>query len=278
MSAQETINNADDTEIRENPEIPGEKLREAESAGADSAGTDRGAEKTAEDGPAAGGASVREDGAELDGQAFAEWLNAVDAGEITPDSWERPGAETENAPAEPDGKGKSAGPEAKPEDLEARPADLEAQLAETRDQLLRKAADFENFRKRMNQEKQKAIEFANESLLLDIIPIIDDLERAIQSADTSEELAAIPAGKAMLDGIAMIEKRLVGQLESRWGLKRFHSAGEPFNPNIHEAVFMEKSTDVEEPVVQEDLIKGYMLKDRVIRAAKVKVLMPEESD
>ena len=148
-------------------------------------------------------------------------------------------------------------------------AALEAQLAEAKDQLLRKAADFENFRKRMNQEKQNAIDFANQSLLLDIVPIIDDFERAIQAAQSSNDFAGL------LDGITMIEKRLTGQLESKWGLKRFDSAGEPFDPNRHEALMMEKSAEVGEPVVQEDLIKGYMLKERVIRAAKVKVLMPE---
>lgn len=152
---------------------------------------------------------------------------------------------------------------------------LEAELADLRDQLLRKAADFENFRKRMNQEKQNAIEYANQSLLLDIIPIIDDFDRAIFSAESSEELICLPAGKLMLDGITMIEKRLISQLENKWGLKRFNSAGEPFDPSRHEALMMEKSPNVTEPTVQEDLIKGYLLKDRVIRAAKVKVLMPE---
>ena len=163
-------------------------------------------------------------------------------------------------------------------DLEAQLAETEAQLAEVREQLLRKAADFENFRKRMNQEKQRAIEFANESLLLDLIPIIDDFERAILSAEAASDLAGIPAGKAMLDGISMIEKRLTGQLESKWGLKRFNSAGEPFDPNFHEAMFMEKSPDVAEPTVMEDFAKGYTLKDRVIRAAKVKVLMPGDGN
>ena len=109
-------------------------------------------------------------------------------------------------------------------DLDHKITELEAQLAESRDQLLRKAADFENFRKRMNQEKQNAIEFANQTLLLDIIPIIDDFQRAIQSAEASTELTELPAGKAMLDGITMIEKRLMGQLDSKWGLKRFNSA------------------------------------------------------
>ncbi|MCL2191839.1 MAG: nucleotide exchange factor GrpE, partial [Treponema sp.] len=158
-------------------------------------------------------------------------------------------------------------------ELKAKLAEAEAQLAETREQLLRKAADFDNFRKRMNHEKQKAIEFANESLLLDIIPIIDDFERAIQSAEMSPELAEVPAGKGMLDGITMIEKRLTGQLEAKWGLRRFSSVGEPFDPNFHEAMLMEKSPDVEEPTVMEDFARGYTLKDRVIRAAKVKVFM-----
>jgi molecular chaperone GrpE len=148
-------------------------------------------------------------------------------------------------------------------------AELEAQLAETRDQLLRKAADFENFRKRMNQEKQSAIEYANQSLLLDIIPVIDDFERAIQAGEGSTDLTTF------LEGVKMIEKRLTSQLEAKWGLKRFNSAGEPFDPNRHEALMMEKSPDASEAVVQEDLVKGYLLKERVIRAAKVKVLMPE---
>jgi molecular chaperone GrpE len=151
-------------------------------------------------------------------------------------------------------------------------AELEAQLAETHDQLLRKAADFENFRKRINQEKQSAIEYANQSLLLDIIPIIDDFERAILAGENSTDIASF------LDGIKMIEKRLSNQLESKWGLKRFSSAGEPFDPNMHEALMVEKSPDISEPIVREDLIRGYMLKERVIRAAKVKVLMPENTE
>jgi molecular chaperone GrpE len=157
-------------------------------------------------------------------------------------------------------------------------AQLEAELGGVQEQLLRKAADFENFRKRMNQEKQKAIDFANESLILDMIPMIDDFERAITSAGASPELGDLPAGKAMLDGISMIEKRFVGQLETKWGLKRFAGAGEPFDPNLHEAMFMDKSPDVQEPTVTEDFAKGYMLRDRVIRAAKVKVLMPGEKE
>jgi len=177
--------------------------------------------------------------------------------------------ETNNSGQSAEKNAEPAGEAAKTLTPEEKIAELEAQLAETRDQLLRKAADFENFRKRMNQEKQNAIEYANQSLLLDIIPVIDDFERAIQSAEKSADL------NAFIEGVKMIEKRLTSQLESKWGLKRFSSAGEPFDPNMHEALMMEKSPDITEAVVQEDLVRGYLLKDRVIRAAKVKVLMPE---
>ena len=179
--------------------------------------------------------------------------------------------EGQNEPENQNQEGEAAAKDAKPLTPEEKIAELEAQLAETRDQLLRKAADFENFRKRMNQEKQGAIEYANQSLLLDIIPVIDDFERAIQAGESSTDLSGF------LDGIKMIEKRLTSQLEGKWGLKRFNCAGELFDPNIHEALMMEKSPDVSEPTVQEEFAKGYLLKDRVIRAAKVKVLMPEET-
>ncbi|MDR1211471.1 MAG: nucleotide exchange factor GrpE [Spirochaetaceae bacterium] len=145
---------------------------------------------------------------------------------------------------------------------------LTAALADLNDQYLRKAADFENFRKRMNREKQDAIDFANQNLLLDLIPVIDDFERAIKSAESSRDF------DSFYEGIGMIEKRLVSQLESKWALVRFDSAGAPFDPGRHEAIMMEKNAEVTEPTVAEDFLKGFLLKDRVIRSAKVKVLMP----
>ena len=166
--------------------------------------------------------------------------------------------------------------ESAPTSLEDQIADLEIKLAEANDQFLRKAADFENFRKRMIREKQEAIDYANQSLLLDLIETIDDFERALISAEatiakgeTSEQTF-----KAFYEGIVMIEKRLCSQLESKWGLKRYISAKQAFDPNFHEAVMMEKSPDITEPVVDEEYSKGYTLKERVVRHAKVKVLMP----
>ena len=154
---------------------------------------------------------------------------------------------------------------------EAKIAELETRLAELNDQLLRKAADFENYRKRMTKEKQNITDFANQSLLLDLLPVIDDFGRAIRSAETSKDFASF------YEGVVMIEKRLSSQLENKWGLKRFNSVGEPFDPNRHEALQMEKTAGITEPVVKEEYEKGYLLKERVVRFARVKVLMPQES-
>jgi molecular chaperone GrpE len=173
--------------------------------------------------------------------------------------------------------GNASGPETpagREKELEEKIAALEAQLEEGRDQYLRKAADFENFRKRMNREKQEAIDYANQSLLLDLIQIIDDFERAIKAAENMAQSS--PEFTGFYEGVSMIEKRLSSQLENKWGLKRFDSAGAPFDPNRHEAMMMEKSPEISEPVVKEEYYKGYTLRDRVVRSAKVKVLMPEQ--
>jgi molecular chaperone GrpE len=160
--------------------------------------------------------------------------------------------------------------------VEKRIQEMEAQLAEAQDLYLRKTADFENFRKRMIREKQETSDYANQSLLLDIILIIDDFERAIKAAEPKAESGEEnPEFSALYEGILMIEKRMVSQLENRWGLRRYDSEGEPFDPNRHEALMMEKSPGVQEPTVAEEFLKGYTLKERVIRCAKVKVSMPE---
>ena len=181
------------------------------------------------------------------------------------------GKTAENAKTAESGDGKARSHENESAaiiELGARLASMEAENSNLKDQYLRKAADFENFRKRMVREKQDAIDFANQTLLLDIIPVLDDFERAIKSSEATRDYGNFH------EGISMIEKRLVSLLETKWGLARFDSAGQPFDPNRHEALMVEKTADVEEATVGEDLMKGYLLKERVVRSAKVKVLMP----
>jgi len=162
--------------------------------------------------------------------------------------------------------------EQKLEAKDRRIKELEEQNAAWKDQYLRKAAEFENFRKRMLKEKQEAIQFANRQLLLDLVHILDDFERAIKSAESSKDFDSFH------EGILMIEKRLYELLERKWGLKRLESVGQPFDPNKHEAVTSEERPDHEVPIVLEDYQKGYSLHDKVIRTAKVKVSMPKAKD
>jgi len=156
--------------------------------------------------------------------------------------------------------------------LQARVQELESENTELKNQYLRKQADLENFRKRMIRDKENAVQFSNQQLLLDMTSIIDDFERAIRSAEESRDYDTFH------DGIVLIENQLTSMLERKWGLKRFDSEGEVFDPQKHEAVTTESRNDHEESIVLEDYQKGYMLNDRVLRSAKVKVSMPSTED
>jgi molecular chaperone GrpE len=158
------------------------------------------------------------------------------------------------------------------EQLETRVAELEGEIARVTDGLLRKSADFENYRKRMLREKEEFAAYANRELLLDIVSIIDDFERAIRSADESHDFTAFH------DGIVMIEKQFTSMLERKWKLTRFDSVGEEFDPQQHEAMMTEERDDHEQSMVLEDFQKGYLLHEKVLRPAKVKVSMPTDAN
>ena len=145
---------------------------------------------------------------------------------------------------------------------------LEEEVRDLNDQLLRKAAEFDNFRKRMFREKEESIAYANAALLTDLLAIIDDFERAIQSAADSKDFNAFHTG------VSMIEKQMVSILERNWGLKRFSASGELFDPEKHEAIAVEETDKHDTEIVVEDYQKGYLLHDRVLRPAKVKVARP----
>jgi len=125
----------------------------------------------------------------------------------------------------------------------------------------RSQADFINYKRRSEQEKEEIGKFANSILMLSLLPILDDLERAFDS---------IPPHLAQLtwvDGIRLIERKLQSSLEAQ-GLSPIKAIGEPFDPNLHEATMYRKG---EEGIVIEELQKGYKLHDRVIRPAMVVV-------
>ena len=156
---------------------------------------------------------------------------------------------------------------------EKRIEELETICRDWQDQYLRKAADFENYRKRMIREKQEAIDYANSNLLLDLVQVLDDFDRAIDAGKTQ---GGESANNAFVEGVVMIKNQMVSMLSSKYGLSYYPAKGEAFDPNLHEAVSMIQSPDVKEAVVGEELQKGYKLKERVIRHSKVMVLMPAE--
>ena len=130
----------------------------------------------------------------------------------------------------------------------------------------RAQADFINYTRRIEQEKEEIGKFANSMLMLNLLPILDDWERALTS--TPDDLANL----SWVDGIKLIERKLRGTLEAQ-GLSPIKALGEPFDPNLHEAAMQGKG---KEGIVVEELQKGYKFHDRVIRPAKVVVGNGEE--
>ncbi len=158
------------------------------------------------------------------------------------------------------------------EDLKDKIKKAEDEVTSLKDSILRKQADFENFRKRVIKEKEETVKFGNTNLLLDLVNIIDDFERAINSATDSKDF------EKFHKGIELIEKQFSSMLEKKWNLVKFGSAGDKFDPEKHEAFMKEEKDEIEEPVVGEVFQNGYMLNSRAIRHAKVKVFMPKNNN
>ncbi len=138
-------------------------------------------------------------------------------------------------------------------------------LEEYEDLLKRKQADFENFRKRMQREVEDFRRYATVEMVLDILNVIDDFERAIEAARSSRDF------DTLLEGILLVEKQLRGLLESKHGVKTIETVGMEFDPTVHDAIMVEESGEYPEDTVVENFQKGYMMHDRIIRPAKVKV-------
>jgi molecular chaperone GrpE len=143
-------------------------------------------------------------------------------------------------------------------------AKKDEELKQQQDRLLRLAADTENTRKRLEREKTDGIAFANESLIRDLLPVIDNLERAVQHADKEANV------ESLLTGVQMTLKSFSDTL-SRYGCSSFDSVGNPFDPNYHEAVMQQETADHPEMTVINELQRGYTLRDRLIRPALVVV-------
>jgi len=142
----------------------------------------------------------------------------------------------------------------------------EAQKAkEYWDRLLRQQADFDNTRKRLDKEKQDFVKFANEELIFELLTVLDDLERTVELAQEKHEDLS-----AFLKGVEMILAHLYDLLK-KFGVKPIDAQGKIFDPHFHEALMQVENKDLPEHTVVEELQKGYLLNDRVIRTTKAKV-------
>lgn len=135
---------------------------------------------------------------------------------------------------------------------------------ETYDRMLRLAAEFDNYKKRIEKERSTALKYAEEGLLRELLPSVDNLERAVEQGRTTNDV------KVLLEGIELTLQGLLSSLD-KVGLKPVSDTGAPFDPNYHEALAMEESEEIPENHILREFQKGYLYKDRLIRAAKVVV-------
>ena len=142
----------------------------------------------------------------------------------------------------------------------------EKRIKELEDSLLRSKAEFINYRKRLEEEQSRLLKYCNEDLIKEVLPILDNFERAIKMDDTNldDEVSKF------LSGFKMIYCNLVNILKN-YGVIEIDGNNKPFDPTYHEAIMTEKRDGVQSGMVLEVLQKGYILKDRVIRPAMVKV-------
>ena len=153
--------------------------------------------------------------------------------------------------------------ETAPEDADAIREKYEAELAEKENRYLRLQADFENFRRRTRQEKEELAAVVTQNLLKDLLPFLDNFERALAAGGNDEG--------GLRAGVEMMYKQLVEALKKE-GLEYIETKGKPFDPNFHQAVMRVEDAEKEDGEIVAELQKGYMVKGRVIRPSMVQVV------
>jgi molecular chaperone GrpE len=149
--------------------------------------------------------------------------------------------------------------------LSDRLAEQERVAAENHDKFMRALADLDNYRRRARQELEEVRLYGNEALLSNLLGVMDNLERALQAAESTQNF------EALLDGVSLTHKQLLETL-GKSGLQPIESVGKPFDPSLHEAIMQVEAGEGQEPnTVVEELRRGYTLNGRVLRASLVKV-------
>lgn len=201
-------------------------------------------------------------------------MTTKEKGRVIPVQTDSPaasGREEEAKPAPGEVPKEQAAPEGA-EDLESLLAKKEEELADTRDRLLRMAAEFENYKKRIARENEDFRSYALSGLAKDILPVVDNLDRALASAETpGADLASLA------QGVSLTRDELVKVLE-KFGVSCVEAMGCQFDPNFHQALSTEACADQPENTVVRELQKGYTMKDRLLRPSLVVVSTGEAKE
>ncbi|AMA72329.1 molecular chaperone GrpE [Aneurinibacillus sp. XH2] len=150
------------------------------------------------------------------------------------------------------------------QELQAQIQQLQAEKDELYNKYLRAQADLQNFRIRVNREKEQMMKYQSQRVIEALLPVVDNFERAIAASKDAKDASALA------EGIEMVFRQLQQVLEQE-GVTTVPGVGEPFDPNMHQAVMQEESDEYESGIIIEEFQKGYKLKDRVIRPSMVKV-------
>lgn len=149
-------------------------------------------------------------------------------------------------------------------ELNAEMESLRQQVQDHQEKVLRIQADYDNFRRRTRQEKEEFAKYASAKLLEELIPVVDNFERALAAGKETNDYDSLYKGLEMTF-------RQMDQVLRQEGLEPMDSVGKPFNPDFHQAIMQVESEDYEEGIVVEEVQKGYKLKEKVLRPAMVKV-------
>jgi molecular chaperone GrpE len=150
-------------------------------------------------------------------------------------------------------------------EMEEKVESFKNEAAETHDRLLRLAAEFENYKKRSVREMNDFRKFANESFVKALLPVVDNLDRAIESSSNDKH-----ANNSVVEGVNMTLREILKIFE-QYGIKPFESLGKTFDPSLHQAVMQDDDAAYPENMVSKELQKGYMIHDRLLRPAMVVV-------
>ena len=177
----------------------------------------------------------------------------------------------ENGPARPDDAAPPRADGSAPGSPEAQLEELRRQLDDKQDRLLRALAEADNIRRRAQRDRDDYVKYATESLIRDLIPVLDNLDRALDSARTTSGAGSV------VTGVELIQRELLRVLE-RAGVTRYSAVGQPFDPTRHEAIARVVSTEATPNTVVNETAPGYLLSGRVLRPAMVAVAAAPDED